>query len=345
VRSPTMMRLSEDDGASSTRHAGEARELARRGPAPTSAGTGPLRRFTRRIVLQLLRPFAAHQQELDGRLLDAIEDLERRLGGLERLQLEALAEDLPAALESLRARVAAGEDVIAGSRALPYTAPGALEEFRDSFAGVVLGYRNGGGTGGTYPEFEDVFRGPEERVAERQGVFVELLQGHEPVLDAGCGRGELLDLLRARGTSYKAVDADAGMVERCRAKGHDEVELATATEYLERLPDDGLGSVFSAQVLEHMPYPELRQFLALSFAKLRPGGIFVAETVNPHAPHALKTFWVDPTHRHPLFPEAALVLCRLAGFESAYVFHPLGTGHVADDRYREGEYAVVATKA
>jgi hypothetical protein len=38
-----------------------------------------------------------------------------------------------------------------------------------------------------------------------------------------------------------------------------------------------------------------------------------------------------------------LVLCRLAGFASAHCFHPLGTGHVDDDRYRESEYAVVAT--
>src|SRR5947199_129465 len=126
-----MMHLSEDDGAASTRLAGKARELARRGPASTSPGTGPVRRLTRRLALQLLRPFAAHQQELDGRLLDAIEDLERRLGDLERLQLETLVQDFPASLEALRARVADAEDVVAGSRALPYTAPGALQEFRD----------------------------------------------------------------------------------------------------------------------------------------------------------------------------------------------------------------------
>ena len=74
--------------------------------------------------------------------------------------------------------------------------------------------------------------------------------------------------------------------------------------------------------------------------------MFVAETVNPHAPHALKTFWVDPTHQHPVFPGGRCSSCAaLAGFESAYAFHPLGTGHVDDDRYVESEYAVVARKA
>ncbi len=70
--------------------------------------------------------------------------------------------------------------------------------------------------------------------------------------------------------------------------------------------------------------------------------MFIAETVNPHCVSALKTFWVDPTHQHPLFPEVALQLCRSAGFASAFVFHPNGTGEVAQDRFTQGEYAVVA---
>jgi SAM-dependent methyltransferase len=211
---------------------------------------------------------------------------------------------------------------------------------------VVLGYRDAGdAAAGIYRGFEDVFRGPEERIAERQRVFADLLAGRGPVLDAGCGRGEFLDLRRERGIAGLGVDIDEGMVERCREKGHDQVEHTTVNDSLERMQDAELGAVFSAQVIEHMPYPDLIRFLSLSHAKLRSGGVFVAETVNPHAAHALKTFWVDPTHRHPLFPEVMLVLCRLTGFASAYFFHPLGTGHIDPDRSRVCAYAVVATKA
>jgi SAM-dependent methyltransferase len=250
------------------------------------------------------------------------------------------------ALDSLRSRIAAGEAVIAGGLALPYAAPGTLEQFREPLAGVVIGYRDGEGADTpTYLGFEEVFRGPEERVTERQRTYLRLLEGHEPVLDAGCGRGEFLDLLREQGIRYSGVDIDRGMVQRCREKGHAPVTLASANEHLAKLPDGELGAVFSAQVIEHLPYAELVRFFELCLAKLRRGGVLVAETVNPHAPHALKMHWLDPTHQHPLFPEAALVLTRLAGFASAYVFHPLGTGHVDDDRHRESEYAVVATKA
>jgi hypothetical protein len=56
----------------------------------------------------------------------------------------------------------------------------------------------------------------------------------------------------------------------------------------------------------------------------------------------LKAFWVDLTHKQPIFPEVALALCKTAGFASAYVFHPNGTGDVDRDRFVQGEYAVVA---
>ena len=90
---------------------------------------------------------------------------------------------------------------------------------------------------------------------------------------------------------------------------------------------------------------ELVRFYGLGLRKLQPGGLFILETVNPHSVPALKTFWVDPTHQHPLFPEVALALCEISGFESAYVFHPNGKGQVEVDRYETGEYAVVAKKA
>jgi len=56
-------------------------------------------------------------------------------------------------------------------------------------------------------------------------------------------------------------------------------------------------------------------------------------------------WWVGSTHQAPIFPEVALQLCRITGFERAYYFHPNGTRNVEVDRYREGEYAVVAEKA
>jgi SAM-dependent methyltransferase len=335
--------LSEDDALPL---AGKARELTTAGPRASPPGTGRIRGLARRFPLRLVRSLSRYQEQVNVDLVEAVESLDTRLRDQERLQLGPFTEDVLAALDSLRSRVGAADDVVAGARALPYTEEGTLTSFRHPRAGVVLGFNGPADDSAPFHEsFAAAFRGSEDRVRERQRAYLEVLEGHAPVLDAGCGRGELLDLLQERGLAGTGVDSDPGMVARCHAKGHRQVVLADANEHLEQLPPGSLGSVFSAQFVEHLPQPELMRFLELSRSRLRPGGLFVAETVNPHAPHALKCFWVDPTHRHPVFPEALLVLCRMAGFASGYAFHPLGTGHVGDDRYRESEYAVVATNA
>lgn len=198
-----------------------------------------------------------------------------------------------------------------------------------------------GASPGDYVAFEQLFRGPAERVAELQRPYLALVRGHEPILDVGCGRGEFLALLAEEGIAGRGVDGDAGMVARCRALGLD-VEHGELNEHLDGLPDGSLGTVFSAQVIEHLPHAELRRLLELSLRKLRPGGLFVAETVNPHRISSLKTFWVDLTHQHPIFPEVALAICAIAGFESGYVFAPGFTSFEAA-RYDSPAYAVVAT--
>jgi SAM-dependent methyltransferase len=211
-------------------------------------------------------------------------------------------------------------------------------------AGLVQGYRVDSGTADadTYRSFEDTFRGSEEFIRDRQRVFLKLLGDHAPVLDFGCGRGEFLDLLAENDIPYLGVDSDAGMVRRCHEKGYTEVVHDDGLEYLETLQDGSLGAIFSAQVIEHLPYEALLRLFRLAHRKLSADGVFIAETVNPHSTPALKTFWVDPTHQHPIFPEVALSLARASGFSAAFIFHPNGTGAVERDRFTQGEYAVVA---
>ena len=306
--------------AAQTGSAGEELE------SPKAAGTGG---FSRQAISRLVTPFTAQQQKINDQLFAAVRTLSEKLGGL-----------VP--------RVEAADRLVAETRSLPYVAGSPFEIFEEPVAGRVQGYgrRNGDAEhAGTYDAFEDIFRGPEHFIRDRQRRYLDLLGDRGPVLDIGCGRGEFLDLLRERGLEYAGIDPDPDMVGRCRAKGHERVEVADANSYLEKCADDSIGTIFCAQVIEHMPYEELVRFYGLGLRKLQPGGLFILETVNPHSVPALKTFWVDLTHQHPLFPEVALALCEISGFESAYVFHPNGTGEVEVDRYETGEYAVVATKA
>jgi SAM-dependent methyltransferase len=171
---------------------------------------------------------------------------------------------------------------------------------------------------------------------------VELLREHGPVLELGPGRGELLEALRDAGVQARGVDLDEGMAAHARERGLD-VATGDGLAALDAEPDGSLGAIVGIQVIEHVARRELGRMLALARAKLRPGGLLVAETVNPHAGHALKTFWVDLTHEHPVFPEVALALAQAAGFGEAFVWFPHGRGDVDADRFVQSSYALVAT--
>src|SRR5712691_9387993 len=114
-----------------------------------------------------------------------------------------------------------------------------------------------------YFAFESKLRGHTESVKERQRVYVDDFRDAAPVLDVGCGRGELLALLREAGVEARGIDADADMVAFARGEGL-EVEQADGVAYLEGLADGSLGGVFAAQVVEHLPPPALLSLLELA---------------------------------------------------------------------------------
>jgi SAM-dependent methyltransferase len=351
-----------------TTPAARAAELFAHGGGVAPAGRQPLRGVVRRLLLRAIRPYAYHQRLLDEQIVQALQRQEaiferERMRDGERIErLEQLARELIGTAESLR-RAAAdaserAEEGFTRSReasatlerlldelnALPYVEGDPFEEFHAE-VGEVLGFRRGAANAASagdseYAAFEDAFRGSAERVRRSQEPYLELLREHQPVLDLGCGRGELLLLLAEQGIAATGVDTDEGMVERCRALGV-QATLGDANEHLAGIEDGTLGTIFSAQVIEHLPYAELQRLLELARRKLRPGGLLIAETVNPHRIASLKTFWVDLTHQHPIFPEVALSLCAIAGFASGYVFAP-GYDDFTQARFLAPAYAVVA---
>lgn len=324
-------------------------ELLDRGPVPAYGRTLSQRARVRlrTAVLRALRPYSAYQHALDEAIVGGTLYQEERIE-----RLEVFVDDFIATAEVLRRRIADLQQALASERALnrqlgamPYMADDPFVHW-SSPVGEVTGYRSRPaviGNDSPYAGFEDLFRGPPERVTALQEPYLALVEDHQPVLDVGCGRGEFLALLRSKGIRGSGVDRDSGMIERCRAAGLP-VTQAEAESHLEGLEDGSLGTVFSAQVIQHLSAAELCRFLQLARRKLKPGGLLIAETVNPHSVAALKTFWVDPTHRQPIFPETALALCALAGFASAYVFAP-GRPSFEEAKLEATAYAVVATPA
>lgn len=162
-----------------------------------------------------------------------------------------------------------------------------------------------------YFAYEARMRAPSAEVRERQRPYVDLLRTHSPVLDVGCGRGELLALLREADVDARGLDANADMVAFAQGEGLD-VEHADLFDALAEA--SGLGAVTALQVVEHLPPGALVRFFTLAHAALGAGGLLVAETINPASPAALRHFFADLTHAQPLVPETLELLAQQAGF-------------------------------
>jgi SAM-dependent methyltransferase len=169
-----------------------------------------------------------------------------------------------------------------------------------------------------YFAFESRMRAPTAEVRERQRPYVSLLAGCGPVLDLGCGRGELLVLLREAGVTARGVDADGDMVAFARGE-RVEVEQADALAALDGVEAGALGAVTALQLVEHLPPAVLVRLLELAASKLRPGGVLVLETINPVSPLALRNYFADLTHAQPLVAETLELLVREAGFPEVEV--------------------------
>jgi SAM-dependent methyltransferase len=170
-----------------------------------------------------------------------------------------------------------------------------------------------------YFGFEERFRGSEEDIKERQRVYVEFFKEAQPVLDIGCGRGEFLELSTAIGIKAKGVDVDLDMVLYCQEKGLDVVREDAFT-YLESLPDESLGGLFAAQLVEHLEPTRIIELVNLCHRKLQPKGVLILETPNPICLAVFaRSFYMDFSHIRPIHPEAMKFLFESAGFQDLQV--------------------------
>lgn len=98
----------------------------------------------------------------------------------------------------------------------------------------------------------------------------------ETILDLGCGDGALTEVVVARGARVLAVDGSSAMAEAARARGLHSV--AGDAQRLDRVAglDGPFDAVFSNAAL-HWMRADPRAVIAGVFARLTPGGRFVAE--------------------------------------------------------------------
>ncbi|MGC1402671.1 MAG: class I SAM-dependent methyltransferase [Thermodesulfobacteriota bacterium] len=172
-----------------------------------------------------------------------------------------------------------------------------------------------------YVRFEDLHRGSQEEIKWKQKRYLPYFKDQGPVLDIGCGRGEFLELLREARIPASGVDTNREMIRQCQAKGL-EVTHGEGMVFLKSFSDQSLGGIFLSQVIEHLKPEALRELVRVSFAKLKPGGILLAETINPQCLSTFSgAFYLDLSHYNPIHPEAARFLLESLGFRKVDILY------------------------
>jgi O-antigen chain-terminating methyltransferase len=150
------------------------------------------------------------------------------------------------------------------------------------------------------------FRGERAEIKSRLVVYAPYVReafaatGGAAALDLGCGRGEWLELMGEMKVPAKGIDWNRALVESCRERGLDAGQ-GEIPRILTTIPDESLSVVTAFHVLEHIAFPDLLEVIDQAVRILKPGGIAIFETPNPgNSFVSSNTFYLDPTHRHPI---------------------------------------------
>ena len=180
-----------------------------------------------------------------------------------------------------------------------------------------------------YEDIEDAFRGSRDAVTEMlHGYLTDLaaIEGTNPVVDVGCGRGEWLELLAANGVAAYGCDINHVVVERCRSLGL-EVRHADAVDHLTTIEAGTVRAVTSFHVAEHLSLDTLVALIDAALVALQPGGLLILETPKPNNHQVgAANFYLDPSHLKPLHPLFLEFLVRSRGFDPVEVRELHGPG-------------------
>lgn len=293
---------------------------------------GPLRRLVRRAT----EADAERQKNYNVVLLELLDDLRRETaavrsdlrGDIERLQQDLRSADEQIAAEVARLRelipVAAqrNDALIAALDQKIETVAVRLRDVVNPYAGASAAQPHAAGTGAAsrqddfvYRRLEDSLRGSETEVRESVRVYVERVREHQPVIDVGCGRGELLSALREAAIDARGFDTNERSVADLRARGLDATQAAVP-ECFASMADGSVGTVIAMHVVEHLPVDVLFALFREAARVLRRGGLLILETPNAESMLvSASEFWRDPTHLAPRHPAALALLAREHGFD------------------------------
>ena len=136
-----------------------------------------------------------------------------------------------------------------------------------------------------------------------------------PVVDLGCGRGELVRLLQADGFDAEGIDISPEQAALARAAGVARVRQGDFRAILAAHPAH-YAAITATDLLEHLTKPEVLQTFDDVAAALAPGGVFVGRVPNAVSPLGGHIRNGDFTHQTSFTARSIRQLAAAAGFDS-----------------------------
>jgi 2-polyprenyl-3-methyl-5-hydroxy-6-metoxy-1,4-benzoquinol methylase len=135
-----------------------------------------------------------------------------------------------------------------------------------------------------------------------------------PVVDIGCGRGELVRLLQADGYDAEGIDISPEQVTLAAAAGITGVRQGDFRALLGARPAR-YAAITATDLLEHLTKPEVLATFDDVAAALAPGGVFMARVPNAVSPLGGHIRAGDFTHQTSFTARSIRQIAAAAGFE------------------------------
>jgi 2-polyprenyl-3-methyl-5-hydroxy-6-metoxy-1,4-benzoquinol methylase len=289
-----------------------------------------LRRHVENVTIDV----GNHLNDLGNRLNDVVNRLDTSNNELRAMN--AMLQELVTRHENLETQVKIQDSRM---RAKPHSTND-IQVISSRDSRKTIGYSTN--RGGEYAKFIDSFRPTFEQLVDELGYVTSWLPQIGKAVDLGAGRGEMVKIMNERGLDAYGIDSNLSVVTDANKRGI-QVKHQVIDDFLGSTQTSSLDAITAIQVVEHVDTPVLERWLQQIFKLLKPNGVFIAETPNPHAIDAFKAFWIDTTHQRLYYPESLLHMAQAAGFSKAEIWVE-GTQESIDERLGyAGSYTLIAT--
>lgn len=149
-----------------------------------------------------------------------------------------------------------------------------------------------------------------------QSHYLSYFEHCQQVVDLACGDADFIELLLEREIDVIGIDSDEKAYAEAATKGLPVIK-EDVFRWLAAQPNASLDGVFSAHLIEHLPYPKVIELIQQSYRILRAGGVILLVTPNVRSLFShLEMFYTHFGHVTFYHPRQVCFFLDWVGFEN-----------------------------